>query len=129
MTGFCPYKKGLLKESECHYDGYCSECPHNTKDDTISRRVAIETLETVGYDFSDSGLSEIELEEVCEAVGDVRQDMINRIKRVPPAQPTFELLSMEKFVEEISPTTPDTIAKWLDLARHIYGMGYVICRK
>lgn len=38
MTGFCPYKKGSLKESECHHDGYCSECPYDTKDDTISRQ-------------------------------------------------------------------------------------------
>lgn len=55
--------------------------------DTISRQAAIDELETVGYDFSDSGLSEPEMEEVCEAVGDVRQDMINRIKRMPSAQP------------------------------------------
>ena len=46
MTGFCPYIKGSLKESECHHDGYCSECPHNTKDDTISRQAAIELVES-----------------------------------------------------------------------------------
>ena len=55
--------------------------------DLISRQEAIDKLETVGYDFSNSGLSEIELEEVCEAVGDVRQDMISMIKRLPSAQP------------------------------------------
>ena len=55
--------------------------------DLISRQVAIDKLETVGYDFSNSGLSEIELEEVCEAVGDVRQDMISMIKRLPSAEP------------------------------------------
>lgn len=44
MTGCCPYKKGSLKESECHHDGYCSECPHNTKDDTISRKDAIDAF-------------------------------------------------------------------------------------
>ena len=44
MTGFCPYKKGLLKGSECHYDGYCSECPHNIKDDTISRQTAMDAF-------------------------------------------------------------------------------------
>jgi len=54
--------------------------------DLISRQEAIDALETIGYDFSDSGLSEIELEEVCEAVGDVRQDMIDRIKQLPSAQ-------------------------------------------
>lgn len=43
MMGFCPYIKGSLKESECHHDGYCSECPHNTKDDTISRQTGRET--------------------------------------------------------------------------------------
>ena len=32
MTGWCPYLSGLLKESECHFDGYCSECPHSKKD-------------------------------------------------------------------------------------------------
>ena len=55
--------------------------------DTISRKQAIDKLETIGYDFSDSELSETELEEVCEAVGDVRQDMIRMIKRLPSAQP------------------------------------------
>lgn len=60
-------------------------------DDLISRQVAIDRLETIGYDFSDSGLSEIELEEVCEAVGDVRQDMIKMIKRLPPAQPERDI--------------------------------------
>lgn len=30
MMGFCPYKKGTLKDSECHFDGYCSECLHNS---------------------------------------------------------------------------------------------------
>jgi len=55
--------------------------------DLISRQAAIDALETIGYDFSDSGLSEIELEEICEAVGDVRQDMIDRIKQLPSAQP------------------------------------------
>lgn len=42
MMGFCPYIKESLKESECHHDGYCSDCPHNTKDDTISRQMAID---------------------------------------------------------------------------------------
>lgn len=27
MTGWCPYKEGNLKEIECHFDGYCKECP------------------------------------------------------------------------------------------------------
>lgn len=44
MMGFCPYIKGSLKESECHHDGYCSDCPHNTKDDTISRQAAIDAI-------------------------------------------------------------------------------------
>ena len=57
------------------------------ENDLISRQAAIDTLETVGYDFSNSELSETELAEVCEAVGDVRQDMINRISRMPSAQP------------------------------------------
>ena len=56
-------------------------------DDLISRRQAIDALETIGYDFSESDLSEPELAEVCEAVGDVRQDMINRLKRLPSIQP------------------------------------------
>ena len=28
MMGWCPYKEGTLKETECHFDGYCSECPY-----------------------------------------------------------------------------------------------------
>lgn len=27
MTGWCPHKEGDLKEIECHFDGYCKECP------------------------------------------------------------------------------------------------------
>ena len=70
MTGFCPNKKGSLKESECHFDGYCSECPHNTEDDTISRRAA--------------------LDEIRRFSGYLDEDMINRIhiglNRLPSAQ-------------------------------------------
>ena len=50
MMGFCPYIKGSLKESECHHDGYCSECPHNTKDDTISRQAAINAFDGTKFD-------------------------------------------------------------------------------
>lgn len=56
-------------------------------EDLISRQKVIEALETVGYDFSESELSEVELEEVCGAVSDVRQDMVDRIKQLPSAQP------------------------------------------
>ena len=55
-------------------------------DDLISRQAAIEELECVGYDFSESGLSEPELEELCEAIGEVEQDMIMRIRRLTSAQ-------------------------------------------
>lgn len=55
MTGFCPYKKGSLKESECHHDGYCSECPHNTKDDTISRQAAMDAI----CDYTDDLFNQI----------------------------------------------------------------------
>ena len=94
----------LLRNLEDSLDSYCelseegktafrmaiealssSEFPNNS--DCISRQAAIEALETVGYDFSESELSEVELEEVCGAVSDVRQDMIGRIKQLPPAQP------------------------------------------
>ena len=26
MTGWCPNKNGTSEDSECHYDGYCSNC-------------------------------------------------------------------------------------------------------
>lgn len=29
LTGWCPYKTGTLKDRECHFDDYCSKCPHN----------------------------------------------------------------------------------------------------
>lgn len=29
--GWCPYIDGTLKESECHFDGHCSECPYYKK--------------------------------------------------------------------------------------------------
>ena len=28
MTGWCPYLPGRLDQAECHFDGYCEECPH-----------------------------------------------------------------------------------------------------
>ena len=61
--------------------------------DLIYRHEAIEALDTIGYDFSESGLSESELEEVCEAVGNVRQDMISRIKNLPSASPDLSTFS------------------------------------
>lgn len=69
--------------------------------DIIYRQAAIDKLETIGYDFSNSELSEIELEEVCEAVGDVRQDMISMIKRLPSAQ----------FARDICVLCKDTISR------------------
>lgn len=57
-------------------------------DDLISRQRTVDALETVGYDFSESELSEVELEEVCGAVSDVRQDMIDMIKQLPSEQPS-----------------------------------------
>lgn len=56
-------------------------------DDLISRQEAIDALECVGYDFSESGLSNPELEEVCVAIGEVEQDMIMRIRHLPSARP------------------------------------------
>ena len=56
------------------------------KNDLICKQDAIDALDTIGYDFSESELSVHELEEVCEAVGNVRQDMISRIKNLPSAE-------------------------------------------
>lgn len=58
-------------------------------EDLISRYDAINALETIGYDFSESDLSEPELAEVCEAIGDVRHDMMQRLKRLPPTYPNI----------------------------------------
>lgn len=55
--------------------------------DLISRQAAIDAVETIGFDFSDSDLSEVELEEVCEAIGEVRQTWLQRIKRLLPVEP------------------------------------------
>ena len=55
--------------------------------DCISRQAAIDAVETIGFDFSDSDLSEVELEEVCEAIGEVRQTWLQRIKRLPSVEP------------------------------------------
>lgn len=89
--------------------------------DLISRQAAIDKLETIGYDFSNSELSEIELEEVCEAVGDVRQDMISMIKRLPSAQPEIitptheELYALIDRQPTIEPERKnDTIQKFHD---------------
>ena len=56
-------------------------------EDTISRQAAIETIDTVGFDFSESGLSEVELEELHEGISEVVQTMIQRINHLPSAQP------------------------------------------
>ena len=77
--------------------GFCTSVPKEMCDaqehekyidaDLISRKAAIEAVETIGFDFSDSDLSAVELEEVCEAIGEVRQEWLQRIKRLPSAQP------------------------------------------
>lgn len=56
-------------------------------DEFISRKATIDAVETIGFDFSDSDLSAVELEEVCEAIGEVRQEWLQRIKRLSSAQP------------------------------------------
>lgn len=60
-----------------------------TANDLISRYDAINALETIGYDFSESDLSEPELAELYEAIGDVRHDMMQRLKRLPPTYPNI----------------------------------------
>lgn len=75
MMGFCPYIKGSLKESECHHDGYCSECPHNIKDDTISRRAAIDAA-------NDWLLDCLKVEKQDRSCG-----LIRRLEDLPSAQP------------------------------------------
>ena len=59
---------------------------HELCGDCISKQAAIDSVETIGFDFSDSDLSEVELEEVCEAIGEVRQTWLQRIKRLPPVE-------------------------------------------
>ena len=56
-------------------------------DDLVSKQQAIDSVETIGFDFSNSDLSQMELEELCEAIGDVRWEFIQRLKCVPTAQP------------------------------------------
>ena len=53
--------------------------------DLISRQAAIDAVETIGFDLTESDLSEIEKEEVCEIVGDMREDMIRMLRKVKPA--------------------------------------------
>lgn len=89
--------------------------------DLIDKQAAIDALETIGYDFSDSGLSEIELEEVCEAVGDVRQDMINIIKRLPSAQQS----RLENTIHGKSPEEIYEFIFWLFL---VYAMQFTDSR-
>lgn len=35
MTGWCPYLPGRLDQAECHFDGYCEECPHHKRFEVI----------------------------------------------------------------------------------------------
>ena len=86
MTGFCPYKKGSLKESECHHDGYCSDCPYNTKDDTISRQAAIDVVMEFMPSLTTpdgSGTFDREIFEAQEMFVDIGQ----ALSKLPPAQP------------------------------------------
>lgn len=94
MMGFCPYIKGSLKESECHHDGYCSECPHNTKDDTISRRAAIDELMK-----RDKALRNINWYDKPFAEGECKgiDDALEIINALPSVQPERK---EEKWVEK-----------------------------
>lgn len=64
---------------------------NNKNDKLISMMAAVDAVETIGFDFSDSGLSAAEIEEVCEAIGEVRQEWSRRIKRLPSAQPERDI--------------------------------------
>ena len=43
MYGWCPYKKGIIKDMECHFDGYCNECPEYMK--TLANKFLEENVE------------------------------------------------------------------------------------
>lgn len=91
--------------------------------DLIYRHEAIEALDTIGYDFSESGLSESELEEVCEAVGNVRQDMISRIKNLPSASTDLSTFSdnLWKIAYERGKAEGRKKGKWVDKSDDIDG--------
>lgn len=40
MTGWCPHKKGDLSEIECHFDGYCKECPNYRNKNKSKKKVS-----------------------------------------------------------------------------------------
>lgn len=54
--------------------------------DLIKRQDAIDAVDTIGFDFSNCDLSQTEREELCEAIGEVRQTFVRRISNVTPAQ-------------------------------------------
>lgn len=51
----------------------------------ISRQAAIDAVETIGFDLTESDLSAFEQGEVCEIIGDMREDMIRMVRKVQPA--------------------------------------------
>lgn len=92
------FKEILAKKSSAQPVDKDINVPIN---DTISRQAAIDAVETIGFDFSDSGLSAAEIEEVCEAIGEVRQEWSRRIKRLPSAQQWIPV--SERLPEENTP--------------------------
>ena len=92
--------------------------------DLISKQAAIEARETVGYDFSESELSEVELEEVCGTVSDVKQDMIDRIKQLPSAEPEPYL---DSIVSEIEKTISETRESGKHHDINVRANGELIC--
>ena len=78
-------------------------------DDMISRQAAIDEIETLGFVFSDSDLSAVELEELDEAINDVRQAWLQRIKQLPSAQQS----RLERAVAGKSPEEIYDFLYWL----------------
>lgn len=53
MTGWCPYLPGRLDQAECHFDGYCEECPHYKRFNVIrcEKQWMIDTFVRIPSDF------------------------------------------------------------------------------
>ena len=86
--------------------------------DSIDRQAAIAVADYTDY----TGLA-------VEDVKKVTDEVVKRLKQLPPAQPQYEELTPEEAASEIASGSTMSAWYWLDDMIRLKQMGYVICRK
>ncbi len=57
MTGWCPHKEGDLRDLECHFDGYCTECPHHKGNKKVNKNLTVGMLEDILSEIEDKDMN------------------------------------------------------------------------